>query len=255
MPSSPTPPHSNASGSGPLPRPTTVSEMRRRLAAVQERIDAAARGAGRDPREVRLLPVSKTHPADTLLVAQEAGVSWFGENKVQEAQAKAADPRLASAQWSLIGHLQTNKAKFVADFATEFQALDSLRVAQELNKRLAARQRTLRVLVQVNTSQEEQKFGVAPQAAAQLVDQVLELPNLELTGLMTVAVHSPDQSQVAGCFDRLVRLQDQLASRAEPGQLRELSMGMSGDFELAIAHGSTCVRIGQSIFGARDYQR
>lgn len=223
------------------------------LARVRGQVDQACVDAGRDPGEVRLLPVSKTHPASALLECQRAGYSLMGENKVQEIQTKSAALAGSKVRFALIGHLQTNKAKVVAELVDEFQCLDSLRLAAELDKRLAGAGRTLRVLVQVNSSGEPQKSGLPVDEVEAFVDQLGGFSHLDVRGLMTVAVNgTPDE--VAACFDRVRVLRDRLRDvRALDHDWDELSMGMSGDFPIAIAEGSTCVRIGTAIFGARDY--
>ncbi len=225
------------------------------LARIEAGIGAACERAGRPRDSVRLLPVSKTHPASLVLEAHAAGYTRFGENKVQEAAAKAAE--LASVpgiEWALIGHLQTNKAKQAITFASEFQALDSLRLASELDKRLQMAGRRLDVLIEVNTSGEESKFGLPPEEVVGFARAVRAFDALDLRGLMTIAANTDDRTRVAACFDEMARLRDVLRQdgRVED-RCDELSMGMSGDFELAIEHGSTCVRIGTGIFGARDY--
>lgn len=226
------------------------------ISTVRARIEAAARASGRDPRDIRLLPVSKTRPASAVLEAASAGCTRFGENRVQEATGKweelAEDhPEIS---WAIIGHLQTNKARQVARFASEFQALDSLKLARELDRRLQNEGRALDVLVEVNSSGEAQKAGVAPDDAVALCRQLEAFESLRVRGLMTVALNSADPSLVGACFQRVVDLQERL--RNEAGGVSdwgELSMGMSGDFELAIAHGATTVRVGQAIFGPRSY--
>jgi pyridoxal phosphate enzyme (YggS family) len=227
-----------------------VIDVAANLAAVHERVARACAAAGRDPAEVRLLPVSKTHPVALLEAAYAAGVRLFGENRVQEAAEKAehfADrPDLG---WAMVGHLQTNKARQVARFATEFHALDSLKVAEALHRALADEGRTLDVFVQVNSSAEPQKFGQPPEAVPDLVRALADLDTLKVRGLMTLALFSDDQAAVGACFERMVTLREQLPpSLCGP----ELSMGMSGDFELAVAYGATTVRVGQAIFGARE---
>lgn len=220
------------------------------VARVRAEVDAACLAAGRDPGEVRLLPVSKTHPVDVLEAAYAAGVRLFGENKVQEAGEKAehfADR--SDVRWAMIGHLQSNKVRQVAGFADELHALDSLKVARGLHRALAELDRTLDVFVQVNSSAEPQKSGLAPDEVEGLLTELVDLPTLRVRGLMTLALFSEDQAAVAACFARTAALRDDL-----PPELlgRELSMGMSGDFALAIAHGATTVRVGQAIFGARE---
>lgn len=234
------------------PPATTVADFRRNLDAVHARIAAACARAGRDPSSVRLLPVSKTVDEARLRLAVEAGCDTLGENKVQEAKAKAEAMADLGIRWSVIGHLQTNKARDVARFASEFQALDSLRVAEALDQRLAMEDRVLDVFVQVNTSGEASKYGLDPIAVADFVQQLPAFPQLRVRGLMTLAVFSPDPEQVRPCFVRLRDLRERLRPTLPAGvSLDELSMGMSGDFELAIEEGATVVRVGQAIFGAR----
>jgi pyridoxal phosphate enzyme (YggS family) len=230
-----------------------VEDFRRNVAAVRERIAAACSRVGRDPATVRLLPVSKTVPESRIRLAYAAGLRELGENKVQEAQGKAeAMADLPDLRWSVIGHLQTNKAKHVARFASEFQALDSLRVAEALDRRLQAEGRGLDVLVQVNTSGEASKFGLPPAEVAGFVRALPAFSALRVRGLMTLAVFSADPARVRPCFVRLRELRERLRQQAPDGvAIDELSMGMSGDFELAIEEGATVVRVGQAIFGAR----
>lgn len=238
---------------GLYPEARTVEDFGRNLAAVRARIEAACRRAGREPAGVRLLPVSKTRPADSLRLAYAAGCRMLGENKVQEAHGKwQALQDLDDVQWSVIGHLQTNKAKLVARFASEFQALDSLRLAEALERRLQAEGRSLDVFVQVNTSGEASKYGLAPEQAADFIRALADFPALRLRGLMTLALFSRDAERVRPCFVRLRQLRERLRQDLRAGlALDELSMGMSGDYEIAVEEGATVVRVGQAIFGAR----
>ena len=234
------------------PAASTVDDFHANLAVIRARIDDAARAAGRDPAEVRLLPVSKTVESDRLRNAVAAGCDWFGENKVQEVKRKHGEPADTGVKWSVIGHLQTNKAKDVAALADEFQALDSLRVAAALDRRLQTLGRGIDVLVQVNTSSEESKFGLHPDDLAGFLTELAPFSSLRVRGLMTLAALSADAERVRGCFALLRDLRDR-ARDTDPDLIGpgELSMGMSGDFETAIEQGSTCVRVGQAIFGAR----
>lgn len=238
---------------GRYPKAVTVEDFRRNLAAVQARIDAACRRVNRDPASVRLLPVSKTIDEAHIRLSYAAGCRFLGENKVQEAQRKwetMAD--LADLRWSVIGHLQTNKAKLVARFASEFQALDSLRVAGALDRRLQAEGRSLDVFVQVNTSGEASKYGLPPADVPAFLQALPAFPALRVRGLMTLALLSAEAARVRQCFILLRTLRDQLRQSAPAGiSLDELSMGMSGDFEIAIEEGATVVRVGQAIYGAR----
>lgn len=230
---------------GPDPRATFETNLK----AVRDRIASACRRCGRQTDDVRLLPVTKTVPAAILRHAFAAGISDFGENKLQEARDKRAlldDPAI---RWSIIGHLQTNKVKYLVRFASEFHALDSVRLAEELDRRLEAEERDLDVFIQVNTSGEDSKFGLHPDELVPFVEGLSEYPRLKPRGLMTLAIFSADTERVRTCFQRLRSLRDQVV-RIHPG-LAQLSMGMSGDFEVAIEEGANVVRVGQAIFGAR----
>jgi pyridoxal phosphate enzyme (YggS family) len=232
----------------------SVEEFRQHLADVHVRIAASCAKVGRDPATVRLLPVSKTVPEARIRNAYAAGCRTLGENKVQEAHRKwqALSPEVPDLRWAIIGHLQTNKAKLVAEFASEFQALHSLRVAGALDRRLQALGRSLDVLVQVNTSNERSKFGLPPDEVRAFIMQLPAYASLRVRGLMTLALFSDDARKVRPCFVRLRELRDRLRQSAPDGiAMDELSMGMSGDYELAIEEGSTIVRVGQAIFGAR----
>ena len=232
------------------PQATTAAEITANLAHINARIAATCAACGRDPASVRLLPVSKTVPAERLHYAYEAGIRLLGENKVQEAYDKwQALADLNDLNWAVIGHLQSNKVKYVARFAAEFQALDSLDIAESLDRRLQQEGRSLDVFVQVNTSDEPQKYGIAPDAAAAFIRALPQYSSLRLRGLMTLALFSDDKDAVRRCFIRLRELRDSL--QQQNPAVAELSMGMSGDFELAIAEGATTVRVGQAIFGAR----
>lgn len=236
------------------PTATTLDELQASLTDIRSRIEATCARAGRAPGEVRLLPVSKTVDERRIRMIYEAGCRELGENKVQEALGKwEAMGDLQDLKWAVIGHLQTNKAKLVARFASEFQALDSLRVAEALDRRLQAEGRALDVFVQVNTSGEESKFGLAPDAVQAFMRQLPAYSSLRPRGLMTLALFSSDAEHVRPCFTLLRTLRDQMRQDSPyKDELRELSMGMSGDFELAIEEGATTVRVGQAIFGARN---
>ncbi|MGE8686472.1 MAG: YggS family pyridoxal phosphate-dependent enzyme [Achromobacter sp.] len=239
---------------GRWPKAETVEDFRRNLDTVHARIAAACQRAGRDPASVRLLPVSKTVEEARIRLAYEAGCRYLGENKLQEVSRKwEAMADLADLKWSVIGHLQTNKAKLVARYAAEFQALDSLRVAEALDRRLQAEGRSLDVFVQVNTSGEASKYGLHPDETAAFLRELPAFAALRVRGLMTLAVFSAEAARVRQCFILLRALRDRLRQAAPDGVgLDELSMGMSGDYEIAIEEGATVVRVGQAIFGARN---
>ncbi|UPG88717.1 YggS family pyridoxal phosphate-dependent enzyme [Luteibacter aegosomaticola] len=223
-----------------------------RLAAVRAGIDAACHAAGRDPAEVTLLPVSKTFGADVVAEAAGLGLRRFGENKVQEIQAKATELASLGLDWVVIGHLQTNKAKVVAALASEVQSLDRLDLAVALDKALQAQGRGIDVLVQLKTSAEDSKTGLPPGELLGFLDQLKAFHSLRVRGLMTIAEHSDDEAVVRANFRALYQCRNSAQDAGHP--LVRLSMGMSGDYALAIAEGSTEVRIGSSIFGARNYK-
>lgn len=239
---------------GRYPKAATVEDLRRNLAGVQARMISACVRVGRDPTSVRLLPVSKTIDEARIRLSYAAGCRLLGENKVQEAHRKwEAMADLTDLRWSVIGHLQTNKAKLVARFAAEFQALDSLRVAEALDRRLQAEGRSLDVFVQVNTSGEASKYGLHPDDVSAFLHALPAFSALRVRGLMTLALLSAEAERVRWCFVLLRSLRDRLRQHAPTGmELNELSMGMSGDFEIAIEEGATVVRVGQAIYGARD---
>lgn len=226
-----------------------LSTFRTNLASVEERIARACERAGRERSSVRLLPITKTVPANILRFASAAGIRSFGENKIQEAMTKRAALDDLAIDWSIVGHLQTNKVKYLTRFVCEFHALDSLRLAEQLNQRLEREDGFLDVYVQVNTSGEESKFGLHPDALLPFVDALAQFKRLRPRGLMTLALFSSDMTKVRPCFALLRELRDK-AVKHNPG-LTGLSMGMTGDFEEAIEEGATVVRVGQAIFGKR----
>ncbi len=222
-----------------------------RLADIQLRIADAAARAGRPPQSVTLVAVSKTKPVEALHEAVRAGVRVFGENRVQEAVAKMPPFERDDVQWHLIGHLQSNKAKIAVERFAMVQSVDSIALAGRLNRLAADAGKRLPVLLQVHLGDEETKSGVAPDEASELVRQTLDLPNLELRGLMAIPPFFPDPQDVRPSFRRLRELRDALQERFPAHPLPELSMGMSHDFEVAIEEGATMVRVGAALFGAR----
>lgn len=228
--------------------------MSERIARIKDRMAQACARVGRDPSEVTLLPVSKTFDDQAIRRAVSLGYKRFGENRTQEIAQKT--PLLADCdiQWVVIGQLQTNKAKDVARLAHEVQSLDRLELAEALDRRLQLEGRSIDVLVQVKTSPEETKAGLDPAELMPFLKKLSGFQTLRVRGFMTMAILSEDQSAVRRCFAQLRQLRDQARLEGIAGiELDRLSMGMSGDFELAIEEGSTEVRIGSAIFGARDY--
>lgn len=220
------------------------------LAAVERRIDRACKRAGRDRDEVRLLPVTKTVPAARVAVALEAGYRAIGENRVQEAVAKRAELTEWDIEWHLVGHLQRNKVKQALEFADWIESVDRVALVERLGRQLAERGETRTVLLQVNTSGAESQFGVAPEEAPRLATAIAAESTLELRGLMTIGRLVENPGDARDCFVTLRRLRERLQDELGQG-LPVLSMGMSGDVEVAIEEGATLVRVGSAIFGAR----
>jgi pyridoxal phosphate enzyme (YggS family) len=219
------------------------------LASIQQRIAAACTRADRDPASVTLVAVAKGHPPETVRAAAELGLRLFGENRVQEAKAKMplCPGRLS---WHMIGHLQTNKARDAVELFEMIQSLDSLHLAQELNRRAEQAGKRLPVLLEVNVAGEASKFGYAPDRLLAELTALNALPRLEIHGLMTLAPWTPDPEKVRPVFRRLRELKVQCEQRLG-APLPHLSMGMSGDFEVAIEEGATIIRLGTALFGAR----
>ncbi len=225
------------------------------LAAVQERIRAAARRCRRDEGDIALMAVSKTHPPERIREAYEVGIRLFGENRVQEFAEKATNLiDLQAAQWHMIGHLQTNKAAKAVELFGAVDSVDSLKLAQKLDAAAKSLGKKIEVLIEVNVGGEAAKSGVDP--ASQELEELLSgaggLRHLEFRGLMTVPPYFDDPEAARPYFRKLRELRDQVAARHLPGiGMSVLSMGMSHDFEVAIEEGSTCVRVGTAIFGER----
>jgi len=227
-------------------------KIRDSLLRVQERIGAAARKVGRRSEEITLIGVSKTHPAEAIRAAYEAGLRHFGENRVQEWEGKRAVLGDLQASWHLVGHLQSNKAARAAGLFHTVDSVDDLALAQRLDRARGeqANAPKLRVLIEVRVEDEESKSGAKPEEAAALAAKLAEFPHLELAGLMCIPPFLDDPASVRPYFRRLRELRDSLA-REIGRDLPVLSMGMSHDFEVAIEEGATEVRVGTAIFGSR----
>ncbi|MCL6565390.1 MAG: YggS family pyridoxal phosphate-dependent enzyme [Acidobacteriia bacterium] len=228
------------------------------VARVRERVARAAKQAGRDPAEITLVAVSKTFPASAIREAYAAGVRHFGENRVQEWEAKRLQLNDLEATWHLVGHLQTNKARRAVRLFHTVDSLDSIRLAEKLEAALAdldaptgAAPARMPVLLEVRLAPEETKHGVEPEALPALAEAVLRLPHLELRGLMCIPPWAENPEQVRPYFRQLRQFRDRLEQQLGHC-LPELSMGMSHDFEVAITEGATQIRLGTAIFGARD---
>lgn len=221
------------------------------LAAVRRRIEAAARRVGRDPAEVRLVAVSKTVSVERLREAVAAGQLLFGENYLQEARPKIATLG-EGVTWHFVGHLQSRKAKGVVELFDLIHSVDRLKLAQALEEAAARLGKIQDILIQVNLSGEESKSGASPEEVADLLAEVGKMPHLRVLGLMTMPPWFADPEQVRPYFRALRELRDRLRELRVAGTaLPELSMGMSGDFEVAVEEGATLVRVGTAIFGER----
>ena len=230
---------------------TGEMSIRDNIQRLQEELAAACRRAGRPPEAVRLMAVSKTHPAEAICEAWEAGQRLFGENRVQEMQTKAQDlAGLEGLELHLIGPLQNNKTSKAAELFTAVDTVDSAKTAERLQAAAERLDKILPVLVEVKLSPEETKHGLAPEALPGLLAALQQLPHLRAAGLMTVPPMGKDAEQARPYFRRLRELRDRYLA-AYPS-LVELSMGMSGDFAVAVEEGSTTVRIGTAIFGRRE---
>ena len=225
------------------------------IAAIHERIAAAAHLAGRHPEEITLMAVSKTHPPERIREAHAAGLRLFGENRVQEFAGKAAAlADLTGTEWHMIGHLQSNKAGKAVELFTAVDSVDSVKLAEKLDAAAQSLNKKLAVLIEVNVGGEAAKNGIAPDSR-ELEELLLAAPRfeaLEFRGLMTVPPFSDDPEDARPYFHKLRGLREAIAARKLPAiRMDVLSMGMSHDFEVAIEEGSTCVRVGTAIFGER----
>lgn len=230
-----------------------MQQISENFKAVQQRIEAACRRAGRDPAVVTLITVSKTIDVDRINAAVAAGAATLGENRVQEVLAKR-DAVSPEVRWHLIGHLQTNKVRQIIDKVDLIHSLDSLHLAEEIQKRAQLAGRTVDLLVEVNVGAEDSKFGLAPEAVRGFLESLQGMDRIRILGLMTVAPFLEDPESVRMVFRSLKGLFDELKDLKLPNvQMMHLSMGMTHDFEVAIEEGATMVRVGTGIFGARDY--
>lgn len=225
------------------------------IAEIKERIENACKVAGRNTNEVKLLLATKTVSPEVIKIAFETGETLIGENKVQELRDKYEALKEFSHTKHLIGHLQTNKIKDVLKCDVScIQSLDRWDLAEKLQQRLEYKNKTMEILVQVNTSYEESKFGLEPKDVVDFVEKVSHLDRLKIKGLMTIGVFSNNEDEIRKCFQRLKNIQQEIMAKNIPNvEMKELSMGMSGDLEIAIQEGATIIRVGSAIFGERIY--
>ncbi|KOP68088.1 alanine racemase [Bacillus sp. FJAT-18019] len=223
------------------------------LKTVRQQMELACQASGRNIEDVKLLLATKTVPPEKMQMAIQAGETLFGENKAQELRDKF--PLIQEdegVEWHFIGHLQTNKVKEVVKYVTLIHSLDRLKLGQALHHQLLKENKTMDILVQINTSYEESKFGAAPETAVELVEQLAQLETLNVKGLMTIGKLNATNDETRHCFRLLRLIQAQVMEKKLPGvEMDILSMGMSGDFKVAIEEGATIIRVGTSIFGQR----
>ena len=228
-----------------------MSSVKENIRVVREHIQNAALRAGRNPADVKLMGVTKTVDDGRIIEAIEAGIDIIGENYVQEGKRKI-DKMGKKIEWHMIGHLQTNKAKYVVKIFNMVHSVDRLKLATEINKRSVAAGVTTRILIEVNVSGEESKSGIPSDRAVDLVRDIAGLGNLSIQGLMTMPPWSDDSEDARPYFVALRELRDRIAAENIPNvAMNELSMGMSGDYEVAVEEGATIVRVGRALFGER----
>ncbi len=221
-----------------------------RVQKVRKAVESACKRSGRLPEEIKLIAVSKTFPAEVIGDAYTAGLRVFGENKAQELRDKA--PQLPQdIEWHFIGHLQSNKIKYVVPYASLIHSVDSIALAESLSAFAVKKERQLSVLIEVNTSGEASKFGLKPDDVFERVQEIRELKNIKVRGLMTIGPLTTNEDQIRASFRQLRTIREKLATTAEQSEIETLSMGMSQDFEIAIEEGSTMIRVGTAIFGSR----
>lgn len=223
------------------------------LKTVRQQMELACQASGRKTEDVKLLLATKTVPLEKLQIAIQAGETLFGENKAQELRDKFPLMQQSNqVEWHFIGHLQTNKVKDVVKYVTLIHSVDRLKLGQALNHQLAKENKTMDILVQINTSYEESKFGASPETALELVEQLSQFDTLNVKGLMTIGKLNAANDETRHCFRLLKSIQTQVREKKFPRvEMDILSMGMSGDFKVAIEEGATIIRVGTSVFGQR----
>ena len=228
--------------------------MKNRIKNIEAQIGAAAEKAGRNPAEIRLVAVSKIKPAEMVREAMASGQTLFGENYIQEAVAKVEEIGRDGVEWHFIGHLQSKKSKYAVGIFDLIHSVDSLKLAMEIDKQAAKKGVVQKILLQVNTSGEESKSGASDESVIELVREAAALEHVSVQGLMTMPAFFDDPEGARPYFRQLRQIKERIESLSIAGvEMKELSMGMSGDFEVAIEEGATLVRVGTAIFGARVY--
>lgn len=229
--------------------------IKENLQTVKNNMLKATERAGRNPEDVTLIAVSKTKPVEMIREAYDLGIRDFGENKVQELVDKY-DMLPGDIRWHLIGHLQTNKVKYIVDKAYLIHSVDSVKLAKEISKEASKRSLTVNILIEVNVSGEESKFGVSPDKLLETTEEIAALPAINIKGLMTVAPYVVDSEQNRGIFAQMMKFTvDIMQKNIDNVSMDFISMGMSGDYEVAIEEGATYIRVGTSIFGERNYNK
>ncbi len=231
-----------------------MSYVENNLAEVRDKIHTSAEECNRNPEAVTLIAVTKTYGVDVINEAIDCGVTDIGENRVQEIMEKYDSVK--PVRWHLIGHLQKNKVKYIIDKVELIHSVDSFELAKEIDKHAKKHEKVQRILLEVNVSGEESKFGIKPEECEALCRSISELENVKIEGLMTIAPFVDDEAVLSGVFSGLRALAEKIDAAGIDGVLmKELSMGMTNDFPLAISHGATMVRVGTGIFGKRDYTK
>jgi pyridoxal phosphate enzyme (YggS family) len=231
-----------------------MTDICQNIKSVNQRIVKACQEAGRDPKEVQLIAVSKTKPLDDIKTAFDGGQLHFGENRAKELQDKMDAYENEEVQWHMVGNLQTNKIKYMADRVNWIHSIEKTKYLKEIEKRASRINRTINTLVQINISGEDQKSGCTPDKVEKLLDYARPLEHANVRGLMGMASFTDDMDIVRDQFKMLKELFDKHAEKNEGGvQLEQLSMGMTNDLEIAIQEGSTMLRVGRAIFGERNY--
>ncbi len=228
-----------------------LDNIRKNYLDLKSKIKAVCQRCGRDENEIKIVAVSKTFPAEYILELYNAGHKDFGENRVQELIKKKDEVRNTPLNWHLVGHLQTNKVKYISNFVHLIHSVDSFKLAEEIDKHAKKNDRIIDVLVQVNTSDELQKSGIEPDKTPRLCREISSLENIRLCGLMTLAMLTDNVKIIRENFKTLKNLYNELKD-IHP-DFKYISMGMTSDYEIAIEEGSNMLRIGSAIFGAREY--